>query len=58
MSDKLFGKKHAAEETAREQGLLASGANHAAGTFATRVARAALPPPSRPWPTRRPSRKR
>jgi hypothetical protein len=38
MSDKLFGKKHAAEETAREQGWLASGANHAAGTFATRVA--------------------
>ena len=38
ISDKLFGKKHAAEETAREQGWLASGANQAAATFAARVA--------------------
>jgi hypothetical protein len=38
ISDKLFGKKQAAEETAREQGWLASGANHAAATFAARVA--------------------
>ncbi len=38
MSDKLFGKKHAAEETARKQEWLASGANQAAATFATRVA--------------------
>jgi hypothetical protein len=37
ISDKLFGKKHAAEETAREQEWLASGANQAAATFATRV---------------------
>ena len=38
MSDKLFGKKHAAEETAREQGWLASGASQAAAAFAARVA--------------------
>jgi hypothetical protein len=38
ISDKLFGKKHAAEETAREQGWLTSGANQAAATFAARVA--------------------
>ena len=38
MSDKLFGKKHAAEETAREQGWLASGASQAAANFTARVA--------------------
>lgn len=38
ISDKLFGKKRAAEETAREQGRLASDANQAAAAFAGRVA--------------------
>jgi len=38
ISDKLFGKKHAAEETARKQEWLAGGADRAAATFAARVA--------------------
>jgi hypothetical protein len=38
ISDKLFGKKHAAEETARAREWLAGGANRAAAAFAARVA--------------------
>ena len=37
ISDKLFGKKHAAEETEREQRWVASSAETAAAAFAGRV---------------------
>jgi hypothetical protein len=38
LSGKLFGKKHAAEETAREQEWLSKRANENAAAFATRMA--------------------